>query len=352
MDIDEFLARSAPLSRVRELAEAGGGIDRAHIRRASTDGYFLPLASGRSLSAASVVADHWGRSLVADPFVEGNVVADAITRVGSPYQRNQVLPDILAGDQIATWAGSDLPGYWGSAVGVRAEPDGFTLTGRASLVQHAGDADWILVAAQDAVGVSEFLVPADSAGLHVSRLAGLDVTRARYDVAFEDVRLAPQTLVGTRGRADVDRAVCVAVVLGAAQTVGTMGRLFELALDYAKSRIAFGRPIGSFQAIKHLLVDASLGLEMSRAMCEAAAEAVDAGQSEAAEVLSMAKAFVAKSGVDLAHVAWQVFGGISYMWQHDFHLYLRRITADAAMYGTAQWHSERICALHSLGVSA
>jgi alkylation response protein AidB-like acyl-CoA dehydrogenase len=120
-----------------------------------------------------------------------------------------------------------------------------------------------------------------------------------------------------------------------------------MAVQYAKDRIAFGRPIGSFQAIKHLLADTSLLLEMSKAMALAAAERVgeDVYGWEAA---SMAKAFVGDCGIDLGQACFQVFGGIGFTWEHDQHLYLRRLTTDAAFFGDPVWHRERLCELSGI----
>ena len=137
------------------------------------------------------------------------------------------------------------------------------------------------------------------------------------------------------------------MVLTVAEMVGAMDHDFHMALDYAKARTAFARPIGSFQAIKHLLADTSLLLEASKAAADAAASAVGRGAG-GAEVASMAKAFVGDSAIDLAQACWQVFGGISYTWEHDQHLYMRRLTTDAMLYGEPAWHRERICTLHGL----
>jgi alkylation response protein AidB-like acyl-CoA dehydrogenase len=131
-----------------------------------------------------------------------------------------------------------------------------------------------------------------------------------------------------------------------------MDHIFELVVDYAKVRIAFGRPIGSFQAVKHQLADAALLLEESKAISVAATRAVELGDANASEVASMAKSFVGEAGVTLAHACWQVFGGIGYTWEHDLHYYLRRLTLDAAIFGDPAWHRERICRLHGLGAVA
>ncbi|MCW2620497.1 MAG: acyl-CoA dehydrogenase protein [Frankiales bacterium] len=330
-------------ARIRTLAEAGGGLDGA--------GTAVPLAAGASLAEAVLVADRLGRELAPEPFVETNVVATVLRRDGSPRQRAEVLPAVVDGRRTVTWTHGDLPGWWGTGPGLdlRPGPGGFLLRGTATSVQQAGDADLILVGARDGQGVTQVLVPRDAPGVRLTRLQALDLTRARYAVTFDGVRVSDADLVGARRTADLDRQVTEAVVLAVAQTVGSMTAVFEVAVAHAKSRVAFGRPIGSFQAVKHLLVDAGLGLEMSRAMCAAAVAAVDDGQADASEVVSMAKSFVARSGIELAHASWQVLGGIAYMWENDFHLYLRRITADAALFGTSRWHHERICRLHALG---
>ncbi len=133
-----------------------------------------------------------------------------------------------------------------------------------------------------------------------------------------------------------------------AESIGAMDYDLQLAVQYSKDRTAFGRPIGSFQAMKHLLADTSLMLEMSIGLALAAAHAVGSGADDAGTVASMAKAFVGDCGIDLAQNCFQVFGGIGYTWEHDQHLYLRRLTADAALFGDPAWHRERVCQLGGL----
>jgi alkylation response protein AidB-like acyl-CoA dehydrogenase len=202
----------------------------------------------------------------------------------------------------------------------------------------------MLVTAAGDGGLSQFLVESGAPGVSVRALEGLDLTRHFCEVRFDDVAVPATALVGEAGGAAtvVERQLQVAVALTVAEIVGAMDRDFEVTLEYAKARTAFGRPIGSFQAIKHLLADTSLALEMSKAMSVAAAKAVGEGKDDAAEIVSMAKAFVSDSAIDLAQNCFQVFGGIGYTWEHDQHLYLRRITTDAALYGDASWHRERV----------
>jgi alkylation response protein AidB-like acyl-CoA dehydrogenase len=116
-------------------------------------------------------------------------------------------------------------------------------------------------------------------------------------------------------------------------------------VQYAKDRIAFGRPIGSFQAIKHLLVDASLSLELGKAVTLAAAQALGTEDEQAVQAASMAKALVGDTGIDVVQNCTQVFGGIGLTWEHDQHLFVRRVTTDASLYGDAVWHREHLCQL-------
>jgi alkylation response protein AidB-like acyl-CoA dehydrogenase len=117
---------------------------------------------------------------------------------------------------------------------------------------------------------------------------------------------------------------------------------------YAADRTAFGRPIGSFQAVKHQLADMSLSLECAKAMVVAATGAVQAERGDAGEIVSMAKSWVGDTGIDIVQGCFQVFGGIGYTWEHDLHLYLRRITMNSLLFGQADWHRERLCLIHGL----
>jgi alkylation response protein AidB-like acyl-CoA dehydrogenase len=356
-----FIESACPLTTVRELGadRATEGID--YRRQAAELGWFAMLVpdefgggtvSGNGVADAAIVAEERGRGLQPGPFVATNAVVCALAIDGNDEQRTKVLPAIAAGEETATWALASSVGDWtlGAGANVTARGGGYVLTGASGFVQDADEADWILVTAAGDAGLTQFLVPAGTPGVEVKLLEGLDLTRRFCDVRFADVELPPSALVGAAGAAagTVDRQLQVAVTLTVAEMVGAMDRDFEVALDYAKVRTAFGRPIGSFQAIKHLLADTSLALEMSKAMSVAAAKAVGEGNDDAAEVASMAKAFVSDSAIDLAQNCFQVFGGIGYTWEHDQHLYMRRLTTDAALYGDAAWHREHVWEIFGL----
>jgi alkylation response protein AidB-like acyl-CoA dehydrogenase len=352
-----FIESNCPLPTVRALADGSASVDDDHLRQAGDLGWFATLVpeargggsvSGRGVEDAAIVAEERGRLLQPDPFVPMNVVAAALASWGTAEMQAKVLPALVAGEARATCSLADR--FDGERVGglTAQRVDGATrLSGRLELVQDAHVASWLLVDVDGTDGAELHLVPTDRAGIAVDRKQGFDLTRQVADVQFDDVEVtADDELGGARGPVLVD----LAAVLTVAESVGAMDHIFELVVDYAKVRVAFGRPIGSFQAVKHHLADAALLLEESKAISVAATRAVQSDAANASEVASMAKSFVAEAGLDLVHTCWQVFGGIGYTWEHDLHLYLRRLTLDAASFGDAAWHRERICRLHGLGV--
>ena len=217
-------------------------------------------------------------------------------------------------------------------------------------MQDGAFADWLLVTAGGPDGLSQFLVPAATPGITVSLPGRTDITQRFADGLLR----CGGRPGGRRGRGpgpaadQVERQLQIALVLSMAETIGAIDALFEMARQYAVDRTAFGRPIGSFQAIKHQLADMSLSLEAGKAAVTAADRAVQAEDDDAGEMASIAKAWVGDTGIDIAQGCFQVFGGIGYTWEHDSHLFLRRITMNGLLYGQADWHRERICTLQGL----
>jgi alkylation response protein AidB-like acyl-CoA dehydrogenase len=281
-----------------------------------------------------------------------NVVAAALSLSGTSAQQAEVLPGIAAGEAVATWAVAERSGAFEPGTAIEASPDGdgWVLRGVSGLVQDGGLASWLLVTAQGPQGLTQFLVPASTPGLSVRRLASLDITQRFALVTFTDARVDDGAVVGEPGGADddVEHQLRVALVLSVAETVGAMDVLFEMARQYAVDRVAFGRPIGSFQAVKHQLADLSMELEAGKAIATAATRAVQAGTDDAGELTSIAKAWVGDTGIDIAQGCFQVFAGIGYTWEHDSHLFLRRLTMNSLLFGEPDWHRERICRIHGL----
>ncbi len=361
-----FIEAELPVERTRALHDDRAGFDHGWLRQAAELGWFTMLVpeadgggsvSGAGLVDATLIAEELGRFVQPGPFVPMNVVAAAVAADGSDEQRAELLPTIMAGEQVATWAFAAADGNWDRGTGLVAtrSPGGdggesFVLHGRRGYVQDAVAADIVLVVATlDGVPV-QFLVPSSSPGLTVTPLECLDLSRRLAHVDFDGVELPADALLGGSGTEDaLELQLQVAIALVVAETVGAMDALLEMTVQYAKDRVAFGRPIGSFQALKHILADDAMYLETCKAGAVAAARAVQERAENAAEVVSMVAAYVGDMSDQLAQDCLQIHGGIGYTWEHDLHLYMRRIRTNAVLYGEPAWHRERVCAFHGLG---
>jgi alkylation response protein AidB-like acyl-CoA dehydrogenase len=191
------------------------------------------------------------------------------------------------------------------------------------------------------------LVPSDAPGVRVVPARSLDLTKRFGDVVLTDVRLPRSAVVGEVGDAAeaIERQLQLAVTLQCAETTGGLDRVFEFTLEYMHDRFAFGRPIASYQALKHRVADLLLQLETAKACVTAAADAFDDDAVDAGIEVSVAKAHVGDVGLHLIQECMQFHGGISVTWEHDLHLHLRRATVNRETLGTPDQHRERICTL-------
>jgi alkylation response protein AidB-like acyl-CoA dehydrogenase len=351
-----FMDTALPLSAVRARSEGTDGSDTSYAATAGELGWFGLLAgeahgggsvSGNGVVDAAVVGAERGARLQPGPFAGHGVFVHTLSNAFSAA-RADLLTDLITGAALATWAfGSE------ATCSVRAADGGLRLDGEIEVIADVGDCRHLLVTATGPDGLVQFLLPVDAPGITVREIDGFDVTRRWYGVSLDAVPIAPDAVIGAPGaptEALVARQAQLAGVLTAAEAVGAMHADFEIALQYSKDRIAFGRPIGSFQSIKHLLADTSLWLEMSKGLVAAAASAFGSGAPVGPELAHAAKAFVAERSVELAHNCFQVFGGIGYTWEHDQHLFLRRLSADAVCFGSAAWHRSQL--LDAAGVGS
>ena len=359
-----FIEAEFPMEAVRERADGGEGPDAGYLRAAARLGWLGLLAeeahgggsaSGNGLLDAAIIAAERGARLQPGPFAGHNVVVHALSEAGSRSQL-EVLAGLVEGRCWATWvAGGASIGSTGRHVELRDAGDGLdglVLDGTVDGVPDAADCEWLLVAASGRDGLAQVLVPAGAPGVSVRRLEGLDLTRRWCAVELQGVHLPAEAVVGEPGLPTEQLVRCqveIGGVLSAAEAVGAMDANFRLALDYAKSRIAFGRPIGSFQAVKHVLADSSLFLEMCKGIVAAAADALGRGAPDGPSLAHAATSFVGERGIELTHTCFQVFGGIGYTWEHDQHLFLRRIAAEAAAFGQPAWHRQELFELAGLG---
>jgi alkylation response protein AidB-like acyl-CoA dehydrogenase len=307
---------------------------------------------GGTISAAglmdlSLIAEQFGRHLAPGPLVPTNVVAAAIADFGTEEQCRDLLPGIVAGDALAAWCLSE-PGsrrqWWDVDLAATPTHDGYVINGTKSWVEGAPDADYFLVAARAPEGLTQFLIPSSTPGITLEPLDGLDLVRHFAEVAFCDTEIPRSALVGEAGSASValERQLQLALVLQCTETTGCMATVFDFTLEWTFDRFTFGRPLASYQEIKHRCADQKLWLEASLATVEGAMHAVQGNHVDARELVSVAKAYVGKHAVEMVQDCVQMHGGIGVTWEHDIHLYLRRITQNWALFGTPREHLDRI----------
>jgi alkylation response protein AidB-like acyl-CoA dehydrogenase len=339
-----LLQQRAPLPRARELAEAGSRHDpqlwTALAQQIGLQGLALPEehgGSGGSLVELAVVFEEMGRVLFGGPFLPTVLAAEALVASGDDAAQAEHLPAVAEGERTATLAVAGAGGRW-RADGTTAQGsgDGVRLTGVKELVLDGADADLLLVLARGERGPSLYAVAAGAEGLEAERLDPLDLTRplARLHLRDTPARLVGEDGGGAAVLAHVQRT---AAVLLAAEQVGAMSTLVEMTAEHARTRRAFGRPIGAFQGVKHRLADMAVRLEMSRSAAYWAAWQPP-GSPDAAMGAAVAGSYCSESFLQTAKDTIQLHGGTGFTWEHDAHLFLRRARADATLAGSPAEH--------------
>jgi alkylation response protein AidB-like acyl-CoA dehydrogenase len=350
-----FLSANSAISRARELVGDPVGFDRKVWAQGAELGWLSMMIpekyeggsiSGEGASDLSIVMEELGRSVFPGPVLPSNIVAFALANFGSDGLREAHLPSLAAGRSIATWATAEDDNRWGGeAVGLVADPSGgdYVLTGVKAPVQDGHVADLFLVTADTSDGLAQFLVESGTPGVVVEPMEALDLARRFSLVRFEGVRVPSTSAVGEVGDAGsaIERQLAFAVAMQCAETVGATDRAWEVTLDYVRQRKSFGRPIGSYQALKHRLVDMLLWLESSKAATVVAVQAVqfDADASVAA---SIAKSYVGERCPMILRECLQMHGGIGFTWEHDLHFYMRRVESNSALFGNPDYHRDRL----------
>jgi alkylation response protein AidB-like acyl-CoA dehydrogenase len=354
----KFLEAECPITAVRALRDSPEGFDRGYWSQGCDLGWTSLLVSedagGGSISGSgvvdlSLVAFEFGRHASPGPLLTTNVVASALSADGATDEQRAVLAGLLSGELVASWAWSGpRPNAGLGATGVRARPsgDGWTLSGEARPVEAGCQSDWLLVTADSGDGLTQFLVPADAPGLTRKPLDGIDLTRRYAKASFDDVDVPSSAVVGSvhGAAAAVEHQLELALVIQTAETVGAMDRSLEMTIAWAFDRYSFGRPLASYQEIKHRFADMKTWLEASHAIATEATRAVQAGDESAAMLVSVAASYVGDQSVEAIQDCVQIHGGIGVTFDHDLHLYLRRATQNRVLYGDPGEHRERITA--------
>jgi alkylation response protein AidB-like acyl-CoA dehydrogenase len=359
-----FIDDEMPVAATRLLEPDPDGFDRATWRRAAELGWtslFAPESlGGGSFSAnavadLAVVAEEMGRRVASGPFLPVNVVVDALARGGQSALVDEVVPGLMTGETVAAWALAESRDVWsvdglGETI-VEQDGDDLRLSGHKRFVEAAASADVILVSAMSADGPTQVLVDAGATGLTIVPGRSVDLVRRFADLHLDAVRVPSRAVVGTMGQAeaDIEHQCQVALALQVAETVGALDHVYSMTLEYLADRWSFGRPLASYQALKHRLADMLLALETAKGCAEAAAEAVGTSSVHARRDVSVAKAYVARASVEILGECVQLHGGIAMTWEHDLHLFERRAAVNRAVYGTPEHHEERLCTLVEMG---
>jgi alkylation response protein AidB-like acyl-CoA dehydrogenase len=356
-----FLEAECPLTAVRGLEHEPSGFDRAIWRRGAQLGWTSLLVaeadgggsvSGRPVADLAVVAEEMGRMVAAGPLVPVNLMATAVSNRGTEAQRTEVLPGLLSGDDVAAWAAAE-PGWRGDlrrvACRARRSGDDLVIDGVKSPVEAGAEARWLLVVAELDDHLVQVLVPADLPGVEITSLDGIDLVRRHAEVRLSGAVVPASSLIAGDDCDEISRLLQIAAVLQCAESCGALQRVFDMTLEYLADRYSFGRPLASYQALKHRMADMAVALETSQAITTAAVRAIDDQRPDVAELVSAAKSYVGAVGTELTQECVQLHGGIGVTWEHDLHLFLRRITINRNTYGTVTDHRELVACGLGLG---
>jgi alkylation response protein AidB-like acyl-CoA dehydrogenase len=343
----DFLAARYKSERIRELVESEQGFEQSdweEMAELGWPGLALPEewgGQGLGIVDLAVLFEEMGYALAPSPLLSTTVAGLALVMNGTDEQRERWLPRLASGEARGTVALFDA----GTAATIgefemeaKADGEAVLLDGEKILVMDAASADFFLVATTDG---RRHLVEREADGLSVSAEQSIDLTRRLYSVRFDGVRVGADAVLdgGQDDYLPVLWRACVAI---AAESTGIAQRTMEMAVEYAKDRQQFGRPIGSYQAVSHRCAQMLLETENARSAVYGAAWAADAEPESLPLAAAMAKAYASDAGWRVPDASIQVHGGIGFTWEHDLHFFLKRGKANAATFGDARWHRERV----------
>jgi alkylation response protein AidB-like acyl-CoA dehydrogenase len=345
-----FLEAKSSEEAVREQMETDHGFDAAVWsqmgEQMGLQGLAIPEefgGSGYSYVELGVVLEEMGRALLCAPYFSTVVLAaNTLLHSGDEAAKAKYLPGIASGETIATLAFTEPSGKWdeaGITMPATASGSGYTLTGTKMFVLDGHTATLLLVAARTAAGVSLFAVDPAASGVTRTALSTMDQTRKQAKVEFDNT---PAELIGAEGEgwATLSRVLDLAAVGLAAEQVGGAQKVLEMAVEYAKVRVQFGRPIGSFQAIKHKCADMLLEVESAKSAAYYGMWCAAEMNDELPSVASLAKAYCSEAYFHATAENIQIHGGIGFTWEHPAHLYFKRAKSSELLFGDPTYHRE------------
>ncbi|HJP91091.1 MAG TPA: acyl-CoA dehydrogenase family protein [Pyrinomonadaceae bacterium] len=363
----EFFKQEYPIAVVRESLNDEHGFNQDLWNKMSTLGWASLVfpeeyhGAGLTFVELAVLLEQMGRALAPGAFFSTVLLGGlTILETASAEQKLKWLTSIADGKLKSTLAhiepGGDSDAGGPSFATAKRKDNGYVLNGTKLFVPDAHSADLILCTARSSgssipkEGISLFAVDQTSAGLNITTLKTMDQTRRLYEVKFNQVFVPEDRLLGKVGQASpaIEKVFCKATIGRSAEMVGGAQKMLDMCVDYAKQRIQFGRPIGSFQAIQHKCADMLLSIESARSAVYAAACAASEDSHDAALLASVAKAYTNDACRFVGGETIQIHGGMGFTWEHDAHLYFKRAKADEFSFGDATYHRARVAELIGL----
>lgn len=353
-----FLQKETPLRKVRELHASGVSFEPAWWQRAAELGWTGLLVpeelgggsvSGDGFADLALVAEQIGKTVAPGPLYPVSVVLAALVDSAEHAVHADTIDSLVSGATVATWAVYEPGRGWDPMQPtVTATPtnSGYRIDGVKDRVEAGAQSDLLLVVARLGDQVAQFLVPTDAPGVRVEAQDCVDFVKQYARVTFDGVTVAQTAAVGSTRQADalIDRQSQIAQVLQCAEVVGILQTVFDFTVGWAFDRHTFGRPLVSYQALKHRFADMLMWLEACRATTTAAVVDVAARSPQAGLAASIAKSYVGEKSGQLLQDCVQMHGGIGVTWEHDLHLYLRRVALYRSMFGTPEEHNLRVYA--------
>ena len=348
--VRRFLEDKSPVTEVRRLMETTEGFDKAVWEQMANQLGLQSLGIPEEYGGAgfgyvelTVIFEEMGAALLCAPYFSTvALAANAILASGDESAKKDLLPGVASGETIATLALTEDSGRWdtdGITLAATGKGEDWKLDGHKMFVVDGHNANLVIVAARTGKGVSLFAVEGGAAGMAATPLATMDQTRKQARIEFSST---PARLVGDEGAAApvLSRTLDLAAVALAAEQVGGAQRCLDMSVEYAKTRIQFGRPIGSFQAIKHKCADMLLEVESAKSAAYYAGWAAAEDSEELPVVASLAKSYCSEAYFHAAAENIQIHGGIGFTWEHDAHLYFKRAKSSELMLGDPSYHRE------------
>jgi alkylation response protein AidB-like acyl-CoA dehydrogenase len=353
-----FLQQETPLTRVRELHAAGVSFERSWWLRAAELGWTSLLVpeelgggtvSGNGVADLAMLAERIGATVAPGPLYPVSTVLAGLVDCAQPQAHAGTIDSLVSGEAVASWAVYEPGRGWAPQEPLLTATEtgaGYRIDGVKDRVEAGADSDVLLVVARCAGALRQFLVPTNAPGARIDAEQSVDLVKQYARVQFDGVLVDETAAVGSAAEtpALVERQSQIAQVLQCAEVVGVLGAVFDFTVDWALDRHTFGRPLASYQALKHRFADMKMWLEACRATTATAVVDIAARAPEAGRSASIAKSYVGEVATGIVQDCVQLHGGIGVTWEHDLHLYLRRVTLYRSMFGTPEEHNLRVYA--------